>query len=52
MQRLEVSCAVRRIYKSLGAEGLTKYLPETHDPWTQLFLAFQPVFNTKMLEGV
>ena len=24
MQRLEVSCAVRRIYTSLGAKGLTK----------------------------
>ena len=24
MQRLEVSCAVRRIYRSLGAKGLIK----------------------------
>jgi hypothetical protein len=25
MQRLEVSCAVRRMYRSLGAKGLKNY---------------------------
>ena len=30
MQRLEISCAVRRIYTSLGAKGLIDILNNTH----------------------
>jgi len=33
MQHLEVSCAVRRIYKSLGFKGLIRYVPRHGLPW-------------------
>ena len=36
MQRLEASCAVRRIYTSLGAKGLTVLISETEEVYFQL----------------
>ena len=44
MQRLEVSCAVRRIYTSLGAKGLTGP-PSLQRPSTILRLTTS--FNTR-----
>ena len=37
MQRLEVSCAVGRIYTSLGAKGLMKGTEDAHDQSAEYF---------------
>ena len=50
MQRLEVSCAVRRIYTSLGAKGLMPYgrLFSKHEP-TDVYLPTIITINTPYL---
>ena len=45
MQRLEVSCAVRRIYRSLGVKGLRKVCV---DPSQCHCLRWLPVFEINL----
>jgi len=54
MQRLEVSGAVRLIYRSLGVKGLTSHIGEreVHLPVLFLFFLEWEAFQTRVAEKV